>query len=429
MNSIHRLFWLAAACGALAASAAAEDLVEFLSGAKARGSVKEIREDEKAIDFEVQIAGSTKLRTYKFSQVLAVTIDGKRRLLQAADGSSAETSSGAVDLQRSREQVLELINTVGRTPPEWLESTPLDYPETLEIDWPLKPTGPWNNQVNVGQFKWDVINPNPGRWRAGLRLLHQIMASHRDQPKLLERDMRMVGEMYFQMFQDYPRAAFWLRQAKVQPPLPASIDLAECYWRLGNQEMALEVLAAPRLPAKAIKLFGDLGETDRAIRLARSFERAYPNNLAQPLLLAGDACRRAGRFDEAIEFYQGVIDGRNAEGKPYAEFLVGRARESIDAIWLFDRTNLSAIGDGAFRATTTGYNGPVEVEVSVADGEIQEVRVVSHNEKQFYAALTDTPAQILDKQSVQDIDGTSGATITSQAIVNATARALASGAK
>jgi uncharacterized protein with FMN-binding domain len=51
-----------------------------------------------------------------------------------------------------------------------------------------------------------------------------------------------------------------------------------------------------------------------------------------------------------------------------------------------------------------------------------------YKEKQFYAALTDTPRQIITTQSILEIDGTSGATITSQAIINATAKALAGGA-
>ena len=65
----------------------------------------------------------------------------------------------------------------------------------------------------------------------------------------------------------------------------------------------------------------------------------------------------------------------------------------------------------------------------MAGAKITKVEVTKHQEKQFYAALTDTPRQIIDTQGIREIDGTSGATITSQAIVNATARALAQGAK
>jgi uncharacterized protein with FMN-binding domain len=43
--------------------------------------------------------------------------------------------------------------------------------------------------------------------------------------------------------------------------------------------------------------------------------------------------------------------------------------------------------------------------------------------------MTDTPAKIIAKQSVQGIDATSNATITSEAIINATAKVLSSGVK
>ncbi|MEZ6135712.1 MAG: FMN-binding protein [Pirellulaceae bacterium] len=67
--------------------------------------------------------------------------------------------------------------------------------------------------------------------------------------------------------------------------------------------------------------------------------------------------------------------------------------------------------------------------MTVSNSKIEDVSITKHQEKQFYAALTDTPRQILERQSVMGIDGTSGATITSQAIVNASARALSQGAK
>ena len=66
-----------------------------------------------------------------------------------------------------------------------------------------------------------------------------------------------------------------------------------------------------------------------------------------------------------------------------------------------------------------------QVYVIAADS----VKVISHSEKQYYAALTDTPAQIIQKQSVKGIDAFTGATITSEAIINSTAKALSSGMK
>jgi len=411
---------------AFPAASWAEDLVEFLNGAKARGTVKAIRKEKKEFDFEVQLGGKTLLRTYSFTKVHAVTINGKRFVLNE----NAEPAASGGGISRTKAEVLKLIDDIGRTPPAWFDETPLDYPKSLDLSWPLKPPQKgWNNQVNVGQYKWDIINPNPGRWKSGLKLFHHIMASQQSEPALLRRDMKSIGGMHFELFQDYPRAAFWFRQAKVQLPDPQAVQLAECYWRLGSKSMALQMLNARRLPANSIKLLGDLGQTDRAVKLAESFGRSYPDRAAEPYLLAGDACRLAGRFDQAIDFYQKVLDGQKARNENYQKIYVGRARDSIDAIQLFDKADVRKVAAGAYRASSTGYTGPVEVEVKVAAGKIEDLRVTHHTEKQFYAALTDTPAQILKKQSVKGIDATSRATITSQAIVNATAKALAQGAK
>jgi uncharacterized protein with FMN-binding domain len=93
---------------------------------------------------------------------------------------------------------------------------------------------------------------------------------------------------------------------------------------------------------------------------------------------------------------------------------------------LFDRLDLTQVADGKYRANSPGYAGEIHVEVEVQQGRIEAVRIVGHQEKQFYSALTDTPRKIIEKQGVKGIDATSSATITSEAIINATAKALSS---
>jgi hypothetical protein len=69
----------------------------------------------------------------------------------------------------------------------------------------------------------------------------------------------------------------------------------------------------------------------------------------------------------------------------------------------------------------------LHVEVTVKGGRIEAVRVTKHEEKQFYSALTDTPGQIVRKQGVKGVDAVTGATMTSEAIIKATAKSLAGG--
>jgi uncharacterized protein with FMN-binding domain len=287
--------WVLAVCLLGPSTLWGRDEVEFHSGAKVSGKVTEIRKDEKEFEFELQLGGRTMVRTYSYSKVHAVTINGKRYVL----------SESASDAQR--------------------------------------------------------------------------------------------------------------------------IMLAECYWRLGSNKLAGEILSAKRLPLSAIKLLGDMGQTDRALRLADAFgKNSRPH---EAFLLAGDACRQAKRYDQAINYYQKVIDAPEARNEDYGRRFRGRAADSIRAIRLFEQADVGNVANGAYTATSVGYNGDVEVAVTVKNGRIQDVTVTRHNEKQFYAALTDTTSQIVDKQSVREVDGTSGATISSQAIVNATAKALATGAK
>jgi len=408
----------------------AADVVEFRSGARAVGKVLAIRKEKKEFDFEIQLRGRTFKRTYPFRSVLAVTMDGKRYVLEGhpeSDSAGAnDDKDAASSARRSRSEIITLINQAGHTPPEWFASTPLEYPKTLDLTWPLKPPkGGWNNQKNVGQYIWDIINPNPNRWRSGVKFVHHMMARDKSDRSKLKRDMNSLGHMYFNFFQDYARAAFWLQQAGVRKGMSDGVFLAECYWRLGSRAMAMEMLAAKSLPLQAIKLLGDMGETSKAIQLADAFARA--GRPGQAYSLAGDACRRAGQYDRAIQYYRRVLSGASFRNKEYEKRYRERARESIQAIQLFDQADVKKVADGTYTASAAAYNGHLDVEVRVAAGRIESVKVTSHHEKQFYSALTDTPNRIIRKQSVRGIDAVSHATITSQSIVIATAKALAKG--
>ena len=414
----------------LATAALAEDEVEFLNGSKIKGTVKEIRKEKKEFDIEIELSGRTLTRTYKFSKVHAVTLNGRRHELTPKPADNDPSQANAA---RSRREVEQLIRNVGSTPPDWFESTALDYPQSLDLSWPLKPPKEgWNNQVNMGQYIWDIINPNPNRWQSGIKLVQHTMSLHKGDKKLLERDMRTLGNMYFNLFQDYPRAAYWIREAGASAGARDAVTLAECYWRMGNKQMAMELFKSRTLHTTAIKLLGDMRETERALQLVRTFTSSSKFNGQQRgevNLLAGDLCRQAGRVDAAIEFYEKALNEPEYRNQDYASRYKARARDSIEAIRLFDKANISQVADGTYSDSSIGYNGPVEVEVAVASGKIESVKVTNHQEKQFYAAITDTTRQILDKKEIANIDATSGANITSQAIANAAAKALAKGSQ
>lgn len=370
---------------------------------------------------------------------MLILISGDQAVGQKAAGdpkSGPKAKAGAPvadgSVVRTPAEVEALIEKEGRTPPVWFNATPLDYPKTLDLSWPEQATPPWNNQKNVGQYIWDIINPNPSRWPNGIRLLHHLLQLHAKDPAKRERVMLSLGRMYHNLLEDYARAAFWWKKAGADDANEfgnTAIDLAECYWKLGSKQMALDLLNKfdePRF--NMIKLLADMGEIDKALEIVARYSKDDDTPDAT-FLTAGDACRVAGRLDDAIDYYKTVLNTKNSANPGRLKRNRDRAQASLEAIQLFEKSDVTRVADGKYNASSIGYEGQIAVEVVVKNKRIDSVRVVQHKEKQFYSALTDTPRKIIEKQSVKGVDATSSATITSEAIINATAKALASGAK
>lgn len=417
----------------LALATAAADQVELANGQRFTGRVLEETAD--AIRFEVQIAEGSYQRSFAVRDVRAVTVGAQRRVLASSPAPAVPAAAPAAPAAapvgptvaagvrarqstRTREQIDALIDEAGRTPPDWWDSVPLSYPQTLDLTW--SPPGPqWDASRNLGQYVWSVINENPGRWREGAKLLHHTLTVNRTDPDKLRQSMEALARIYHNLLQDYARSAFWWRKSG-----RVSIELADCYWQLGSREMAVEVLQ--RLPGsntRVIKLWADVGETERALQLALDLARRLPQ---AGYLTAGDVCRTAGRYEEAVQHYQRVIDAPYVQGN---DKNIARARASLQAVRVYDALDLGRIADGTYRGQSVAYAGDLSVEVVVRAGRIEQVRVTRHQDKQYYSAMTDTPRQIVERQGVRDVDAVSGATITSEAILNATANALYGGVK
>ncbi|HSQ88761.1 FMN-binding protein [Romboutsia sp.] len=81
--------------------------------------------------------------------------------------------------------------------------------------------------------------------------------------------------------------------------------------------------------------------------------------------------------------------------------------------------------NGTYQGTASGYAEDLNVEVKVSNGEISKIDIVSHNETPgFYEkAFELVPSEIIKKQST-NVDAASGATYSSQGIINAVNDAL-----
>jgi uncharacterized protein with FMN-binding domain len=185
--------------------------------------------------------------------------------------------------------------------------------------------------------------------------------------------------------------------------------------------MAVEQLRrVGRYNTGAVHLWAELGEHDRALQMAERHARQYPT----AYLTCGDICRHAGRYDEALAHYQKVAALKDREKFGRAIYNAKDRMLGLQAERAFD---LSRIRDGTYTAQSLGYAGLLEVAVTVKNRRITAVKVIRHEEKQYYSSLTDIPRQIVEKQSIKEIDATSGATITAEAIITASAKALARG--
>lgn len=85
----------------------------------------------------------------------------------------------------------------------------------------------------------------------------------------------------------------------------------------------------------------------------------------------------------------------------------------------------ASLRDGQYRAQAQGFGGPVEVQVTIENGQVTKTEIVSaENETPDYlktaSVLLD---QIVDRQSA-DIDTVSGATFSSRGILDAAKKAL-----
>lgn len=406
----------------LADSTQSEDEIEFLSGRKITGRVSRIDKAGKRVTFTAKVGTRTTSRTYPYSQIHAVVYRGRRFVLTPKTaGSGASTKR----VERTAKEVQDLIDSVGPTDPDWLGSVRLNYPRSLKMNWPDPPNKVWNNQQHPGQYVWDVINPNPNRWREGVKLMLHIIKSNRNNRGAQIKAMNQLGTLYAGFLEDWPRAAYWWQQAGKGIPGAAGaggfrtgyeVGLAKCYYRMGNKQMAVSALRSGGTPA----IWCELGEHDRALQVAEKFRRGWMKESA--LIVCGDVCRHAGWYDKALDYYTKATQLPNNDKYKHA---IPQAKERILAMRAEQAVDLSKLRDGDYKGRAIGYSGAIDVSVSVKDKRITSVKVTRHVEKQYYSALTDVPAQIVDGQEVKGIDATSGATITAEAIVRAAAQALA----
>ncbi len=123
----------------------------------------------------------------------------------------------------------------------------------------------------------------------------------------------------------------------------------------------------------------------------------------------------------------GRIAGRNVVNMDLAEGQPVKAASFVLKEELFEKKaagsqgyDMAGIRDGFYEATVDGQNGDMVIQVAVEDGRIAQVTVISSQETENIAgpALEKIPTAIVEAGS-PDVDGVTGATLTSERIKEA----------
>lgn len=439
------------AAGVLIATARGDD-IRLKNGTKYTGKL--VSEEHDKIVFRADFGGATVDLEFKPDDVKYVTVNGRRRAVKPKLKPKPQPKPAKTEGGKSSSEVDELIAKVGPTKPEWFDSIPLHYPSTLNLTWRMSARG-WKPHVNLRQYITSIINPAPKRWKEGIRLIHHTLGVNRADRGRLRISQGVLAAMYFNYLADYARAAYWWQQAGGRN----HVKLAACYLRLGCKPLAAKMVSAIRddntPDGSVIRLWSKMGEIDKALWYAEKAARAGRPDVAY--LAAGDACRREGRYETAQGFYQKVIDAKR--GSRDIKRNTARATGNLEAVKLLVDLKMAGMPDGDYSAEADAYAGPVKVGVNVEKGRITSIEVLEHRDKQAFRAPVLMPERIIANQDPKpvkatssssssrrrrrppvpepepemkpflEIDTVSGATCTSEAIFNATFKALAAARK
>ncbi|MDO5649850.1 MAG: FMN-binding protein [Gallicola sp.] len=85
----------------------------------------------------------------------------------------------------------------------------------------------------------------------------------------------------------------------------------------------------------------------------------------------------------------------------------------------------STLKDGEYTGTAAGYGGDIEVKVTVGEGKLSNVEVLTHSETAGISdeAISEIPKQIVEAQNTE-VEAISGSTVTSDGIKAAATDAM-----
>ncbi|MDP6524646.1 MAG: FMN-binding protein [Kiritimatiellia bacterium] len=173
------------------------------------------------------------------------------------------------------------------------------------------------------------------------------------------------------------------------------------------------------------------GEYDKSVKVCNIALKHLPEppwtemNAAKAYSKLGDLSAEQGKKAAAREYYEKAITNYKVAKPKYGRHLLPRRIAQVQSrldLLVMASLRSKHLRDGEHRAQALGYSEPLTVIVTVRNGRIVNVQV-KHKEKIELGATQSIPKQIVDRQDLR-IDAVTGATVTSQAIVEGALNAL-----
>ena len=288
----------------------------------------------------------------------------------------------SVDLGRAKK--------LGR--PEWVESTPLKILLTSDYK----------------QMRRAVDSRfHKGKNREAVRILYALIDGGNGKPKEWAKWYLAQGLVWAK---EFPFAI--LEYNKHELTAHTLLSLGRCYMEYDQLKTA---------------------ETTFFMVFSRSSSQPAQKNVLEGRAhwSLGDISRRKGAYERAKEAYQRARRSyelaSQQKGKPgwYVANMKKNMRRMKFLMKICDVGSLkvSELKAGAYTSRVDGFDGPIRVRVTIADGKITKVDITKHKESIPLDSLSEIPRRIIEKQSLS-VDTITGATVTSVAVMGAVLTAL-----
>lgn len=287
------------------------------------------------------------------------------------------------------ESLAEAMKKVEKNPPDWLADVPVNY-DTAQ---------PWKKARHHIR---KLLGQGGKYQREAIKLTYDYLVERKVQEDVHELPMYLyLGGERAWAIKVYEQ--WLLTQPKGQAH--ACQDLASCYLSFGETGKALDVLkrALHKLPDPPWRTMAEAKINDQM----------------------GDVYAKAGDKANARDHYQTAIRHYGVAKPRYGRHLLPRRiaktqckQDLLDKVTL----DLSGLRNGVYQGRSLGYTKDLTATVRVKAGRMQDIKL-HHKENIEQGATKIIPQRIVEKQSLH-VDGVTGATITTQAIIEATYRAL-----